>query len=261
VLPNFELYELARTEDSATTVLVAPKMQRDFVDALLPPNHSIAKHLLNREVDDNRTCLVVTDNAIVTYETRTLGSLDTQQARAARFRAAISNVATKRSQKFSETLLFIDRRKIREMDNAAEFRTYLAKELPRYRQETYYGNETLLETVAKFSNARIVVGFHGAGHANAIFCQNETVVVELSWYQDAKSDKLWRTNDKVGRLHGRLHWLVYALRLSESIPTWHDINKKGNGPVSELFQEMKKVHLPTADALNVVNLIKAALPS
>lgn len=247
-------------ENRATTVLIVPEAQRDFVDALLPPKHAISKQMLKSDTDDNRTCLLVTDTAVVTYETRTLGSLEEQQARAARFRVAMSHAA-QGSPKSEETLLLIDRRKVREMDNAAEFRSYLAKELPRYRQETYYGNETLLQTVEKFSNARIVVGFHGAGHANAIFCQNETVVVELSWYQDAKSDKLWRTNNKVGTIHGKLHWILYALRLSESIPTWRDINGKGNGPVSELFQDMKKVHLPTADALNVVNLIKAALAS
>ena len=260
VLPNFELYELARTSDSKSTALVMPEAQRDFVNALLPPKHTISEQLLKNDVDDNRTCLLVTDTAVVTYETRTLGSLEAQQARAARFRAAINHAAAKGSpQKSRETLLFIDRRKIRELDNAKEFRAYLAKELPQYRQETYYGNETLLQTVDMFSNARIVVGFHGAGHANTIFCQNKTVVVELSWYLDEKSDKLWRSNNKVASLHGRLQWIVYALRLSESIPTWPEINKKES--VSELFQNMKKVHLPIADALNVVNLVKAALAS
>jgi hypothetical protein len=265
VVPNLELYELAGgAANKANTVLVVPEPQRVFVDVLLPLAHRLAAtRFLHPDRDNNQSCLLVAATAVVTYETRTLGTREVQRARAARFRAAILRGIPSLT-KPRNSLLFIDRRHgevAREMDNAAEIRAFLKQQLPNYPQETYFGNESLVHTAELFAHARIVVGFHGAGHTNTIFCRNETVVVELTWFMDERMDKLWRTNDKLAEMHGALHWIVYALRLSESIPSWHEINKKDKStPVADLFQAMKLVHVPLADAVNVVNLIKAALP-
>ena len=44
----------------------------------------------------------------------------------------------------------------------------------------YYGHESPLETIQLFSNAIGVVGFHGAGFANAYFAMSRCCVVEIT---------------------------------------------------------------------------------
>jgi hypothetical protein len=94
VVPNFELYELAAAQNRADTALVVPEAQRDFLDVLLPAAgpRKAQVHYLPRDKDCNRSCLLVGNRAVVTYETRTLGPREEQRARAARFRAAMLRV-------------------------------------------------------------------------------------------------------------------------------------------------------------------------
>jgi len=55
----------------------------------------------------------------------------------------------------------------------------LFKALPELQVKTFFGNETFLEVQNMFANARVVVGPHGAGLVNVVFCQEGTPVVEF----------------------------------------------------------------------------------
>ena len=79
----------------------------------------------------------------------------------------------------------------------------------------FYGeNETLAETVRLFQDARVVVGYHGAGFANALFqraapaCAVEIVAA----YDDGRP---WRTNEELVRFNAGLTWRTVRLGLAE----------------------------------------------
>ena len=58
------------------------------------------------------------------------------------------------------------------------------------------GDMPLLDTIALFRNADAVVGWHGAGMANVVFCRRGTKVVEITTFRDLKNTRSWRTNMK-----------------------------------------------------------------
>ena len=81
----------------------------------------------------------------------------------------------------------------------------------------FYGeNETLAETVRLFQDARVVVGYHGAGFANALFqraapaCAVEIVAA----YDDGRP---WRTNEELVRFNANLKWRTVRLGLAEML--------------------------------------------
>jgi hypothetical protein len=52
----------------------------------------------------------------------------------------------------------------------------------------YRGDEDAAETLSLFANAAAVVGYHGAGHVNAVFTPHPVCVAEISTYL---SDRTW----------------------------------------------------------------------
>ena len=55
----------------------------------------------------------------------------------------------------------------------------LSKEIPDLKVKKFYGTEPLEELQRLFANAKIVIGPHGAGLLNTVFCQDRTPVVEF----------------------------------------------------------------------------------
>lgn len=53
-----------------------------------------------------------------------------------------------------------------------------------------------------FANAKVIVGYHGARLANAAFSPPFTVVLEYTTFYDMDAHRLWRTNEKVAKVHG-----------------------------------------------------------
>ena len=60
----------------------------------------------------------------------------------------------------------------------------------------YDGGTSLLDTIALFRSADAVVGWHGAGMANVVFCRNGTKVIEITTYKDLNQTRSWRTDIK-----------------------------------------------------------------
>ena len=55
----------------------------------------------------------------------------------------------------------------------------IVKRIPDLRVKRFNGREPLEELQRQFANAKIVIGPHGAGLVNIVFCQEETPVVEF----------------------------------------------------------------------------------
>jgi hypothetical protein len=58
----------------------------------------------------------------------------------------------------------------------------------------YHGTETVLDTISLFRSARAIVGYHGAGLANAVFARNGTRVIEITtWMGLNSTSPSWRS--------------------------------------------------------------------
>ena len=86
----------------------------------------------------------------------------------------------------------------------------------------YLGSESLADTVALFARASAVVGYHGAGHVNAVFGPANLHVIEISTAFQSQGNSscmsLWRTNTlpmDVNRSYPAQRWDVLFLPLSQ----------------------------------------------
>jgi len=257
-MQNLELFEVADASQAA--LLIVPHAMQPFKDLFL--SSSDRSVILNPDKgDSNSTCVCIDADASVRYETRTLGTTAEQSTRAIRFRErtwrAVGLPAVLPAG--HGTLLFLSRHGARELQNEHEVLLALTRNVPGLSLAMYYGNETLVQTVTLFAGARVVFGFHGAGHGNAVFCRNDSLVVEITFLKDEKLPSIWRTNNRVSALHGRLKWRVHALPLGEaSVPGWDRQNRSTRATDTEL-QSKHLVCIPPAEMLNIVNMIREDL--
>jgi len=120
----------------------------------------------------------------------------------------------------------------------------------------YYGNESFTETVEIFANARVVVGYHGAGFANTIFSPWDTIVLEYTTFHDMNGTRLWRTNVKIAQIHGGLTWLRHGIDMDRL--TDLDTLEK-NHDTDHFIKDLKYVQLTGATMYNSIERIKHAL--
>jgi hypothetical protein len=256
---NLELFEVADASQAA--LLIVPHAMQPFQDLFLSSSDRMVT-LKPDKGDSNSTCVCIDADASVWYETRTLGTTAEQSARAMRFRERTWRAVGLPAELPAGhgTLLFMSRHGARELQNEHEVLLALTRNVPGLSLAVYYGNETLLQTVTLFAGARVVFGFHGAGHGNAVFCRNATLVVmEVTLMKDEKPPSIWRTNNKVSTLHGRLKWRVHALPLGEaSVPGWDTQDRLTRATDLEL-QSKHLVRISAAEMLNVVNMIRGDL--
>jgi hypothetical protein len=63
--------------------------------------------------------------------------------------------------------------------------------LPSYEMALYYGNESVQDTLRLFGRSSLVIGYHGAGHANALFSPPGSVIVEFAFSHPLDRSKLY----------------------------------------------------------------------
>lgn len=83
----------------------------------------------------------------------------------------------------------------------------LSRDFPDLQVQTFYGNETLEESRRIFERAMLVIGPHGAGMVNLIFCKEATPVIELT-----TQDLLDRPWQAMGAQTFTLIWWPVLLR-------------------------------------------------
>lgn len=120
----------------------------------------------------------------------------------------------------------------------------------------YNGNETFKVTLSIFANSRVVIGYHGAGLANAIFCASGTIVLEYTTFQDATSLALWRSNEVIAELHGNLTWIKYGIDIDrlENPYKLHRVKDKDH-----YIKDLQQVKITAATLYNSIERIKIAL--
>jgi hypothetical protein len=122
----------------------------------------------------------------------------------------------------------------------------------------YFGNETFQETVSLFYDSRVVVGYHGAGFANTIFCRNETIVLEFTTFHDLNGTKLWRTNEGVAQKHKGLKWIKHTIDIDHLT----DLDKLLNATDKDKYiKSLRYVALTGSDMHNSIERVKMELRS
>ena len=115
-----------------------------------------------------------------------------------------------------------------------------------------------------FADSKVVLGYHGAGLANALFSPAGVVVLEFTTMEDVDSASLWRTNAVLQRIHPSMTWIQHAVDMD------HLDNATGDfiGAVSatrirrhrdQLIKQVQRVRLPPGILFNAMNLLKQEL--
>jgi hypothetical protein len=77
--------------------------------------------------------------------------------------------------------------------------------------KVYYGNESFNETVKLFAGSKVVVGYHGAGLVNTLFCPPDAIVLEYTTFRNMNATRMWRSNEGIAKLHDPLRWLKHTI--------------------------------------------------
>jgi hypothetical protein len=117
-----------------------------------------------------------------------------------------------------QRLVYISRsRASRGLINEVEIRPILDK----------YGFETLIcedlsfeDQVKIFSEAKVVLGPHGAGIYNQIFCHPGATIIEIY-----NKDYWYRSSLSVSNIMGHIHWHIFGPTAGKGWATWVDPNK------------------------------------
>lgn len=109
--------------------------------------------------------------------------------------------------------IFIKRRKSRQWADVDEFRHSLP-----FPTVTFDPGNTLKPkyAVTTFKQACLVVGYHGAGLANAILARNPVVVVELT-VRRFDNNKVWRSNCRELKHHPTIKKCIVMVLKSEAL--------------------------------------------
>ena len=276
LVPNFDVIEAALAANgSDDTLLLVPPYFTQFIDVLLPKHGigSLALPRLDLPSHDRDTCVLVTSAARVFFG---LGTRNITRAelikRGTRFRAlAYRRVGIHNSNwnlSHSPTVLLIDRALLtrRNFVNSAQLRNSFSVGLRGSRVATYFGNESIAETIRLFANAQVVFGFHGAGLINVVFCKPTTVVVELTFLlnEDEANPRPFRTNGPgvLPIAAEQLNWLVHALPVSVAhIPNNVELSAmhEDNHDRDHALKQASNISVPPVDMYNVLASVKALL--
>ena len=79
----------------------------------------------------------------------------------------------------------------------------------------FTGRESDTRIMDIFANTALIVGYHGAGFANAFYSPNGTCVIEISTEEDLSGSKPWRTNSVAisERIANRVRWVTTNINL------------------------------------------------
>lgn len=149
-------------------------------------------------------------------------SLKHRQENAEAFHRLVSRVSPLRNDP-SEPIVFISRRgKTRKIKNEKQVISALRQVGRVY---VFTGVENITETITIFKNAKIIVGFHGAGFVNLLFANGgEIYAYEWSTYNDVLNQSKWRSLsedyglDKWSTKNHTIHSKIVYLPLLDIIP-------------------------------------------
>lgn len=255
VLAMFDLIRVAEVFNTAHTVVVAPFVSKylntrfqEYLEFFIPQrNFSLVSHTRRAQYMPTYPTLIVNNEATVYsisegnlwldyfcfYPLNDLPQYHMWHTVMLNVTSAFTKAVQSRLDIISEerqidssniTLLILCRKDSRNVGNIYTVGKQLVNTLfndAPIEVETYNGTDSVKHTIEKFARANIVLAMHGAGLGNAIFCRNDTLVLELTFAHTENAANLeqdkreaWRTNRVIGDLHQGLHWITYLMQPS-----------------------------------------------
>lgn len=129
------------------------------------------------------------------------------------------------------------------------------RSLPGANVRVFHGRENLHQAVPFFTNADVVIGFHGAGFVNCMWSKPGTLALEISSYSDWENTKVWRSNRQVVEAHSKLRWITYWLRLQSVIPNMTRGDYEAIQDKDHWIKDRARAAIPHADVLNMLEII------
>ena len=283
-MPNVLLYRAyavwvsrANGALASATLLVFPEKHSSFVQLLLQPSGGLPTDALalRQDLDDSSTCLLAGEGTQIFYEpkiTRLLQEhhalLDPSsplpdilsavelRARASHLRIWCLGALGARSPPVLPSILFIERKVTRHLQNLDEVKSRLRAAFPQLAQSSYYGHEGLEETIRLFASAPIVFGFHGAGHSNCLYSPPNALAVEVTFKGEGGQHEahVWRTNREVPASHPNLSWLAFPMELSDNtLPSWPALLQSTN--LFAALQSVREVVIPSDELHQIITLM------
>ena len=245
-VPAFGLVERALAETTRNVTVLVPSFLEPHAAfflataahaTVLPYQHPLSQH--------RRTCFTVPPAARLSYEAFALAgsrehwaalqNIDRVQALAVRMRSQAARLLAQRGLAHAEpavTVTIINRvGGARRWADVAALRGALLAAAPRARVHLYNGTESYGETLALFSQSDMVIGFHGAGHVNSLYCAGGAVIVEVTTEgqfdcpvvvaqgdPEPRTEQLpcWRCNRHTYlAIHPALRWDIVRLPLAQ----------------------------------------------
>ena len=235
------LHKALQSRDSAKVAII-PDHLADFYDVIIPHSSSIER--MQHHTRSTACYIVASDTAVVNREAESMKLPDLwrevhasqawsafQQSmhrglarseaggtypRAARHRHSSSAAIHGHLPPIGSagTITFVQRHgRSRVFANAGDILAALHAAFPDWHVQIFHGNETVVQTMAMFAQSNVVIGYHGAGLANALFSPAGTIVLEFTTMKDVDSIALWRTNAVIGKVHPNLTWIQHAVDL------------------------------------------------
>ena len=277
LVPNFDVVDAALGSRSRNdTVLLVPPYLADFVDFLLPRTAGTVP-LVPLPAQDMGACVRLAPGALVLHGAGSRAATPKAlAARGDRLRAlayeragVVANVSAAKRE--PRRVLLIERGATarRDFRDAPALRATLAAGLGRGAvTSTYRGNESVANTVRLFADARVVVGFHGAGFINAAFCRRGAVVAELSFLLNESAAPIdlrpFRSNSVGVRAIAApgVRWLVHALPAAAAhLPDAAELDaaRERIHDRDHTLKQASRIDVPPIDVFNLVSAVNTLL--
>jgi hypothetical protein len=115
----------------------------------------------------------------------------------------------------------------------------------------FTGKESPLQTVRIFQRARWLIGYHGAGLANAYFMNNSTRIVEISTYEDIESRVEWRTNMREVTKYGQFETLLLRIPIQQIMEA-NGVHSLPLHDVDHFVKDLRYVKLTSQDVQRIM---------
>ena len=120
----------------------------------------------------------------------------------------------------------------------------------------YTGRESPKETVHIFRNARVLVGYHGAGLTNAYFMNNGTRVLEITTFKDLNNRDPWRSNMRAVTRYGSFVRRVLRLPIQQVLAA-NNISYRAQD-ADHFVKNLKYVSLMRHDLQKIVEFVSTS---
>lgn len=120
----------------------------------------------------------------------------------------------------------------------------------------YDAKMSMLETFRLFSKATVYVHYHGASGANTVMMPNNSLVIEISTFDDNHCDKPWRTNKVVSKwFHPSKQWIVHRIPLRQVNidDSLYGLSKDRD----HIIKDAKTINITPCDIINIASIINA----